>query len=181
MGSQSKSRPHLNMISVFLLALATASTVVSQCVLTPNTENVVSTQIVGNWTLDKDLTTRIWPSVMDDIPADQDFFQIFDDIPEVLDLLPEEDCLWYKDFPIYLAGLYSYNIPNSEGTIEEWETSPFILTVWKGNPNIVYWRKEMAITDSQNVMMARAEDWSQDMLLMRGDLNNQPFSAWRRM
>merc|ERR1711955_195029 len=150
-------QPRLNMISVFLLSLTTASVTSRECVLTPSKENVVSTQLIGNWTLDKDLTTRIWPSVMDRIPTDQDLIQIFEDVPEVLDLLSEEDCLWFKDLPIYLAGLYSYNFPNGGRIIEEWETSPFILTILEGNPHLVYWWKEMTDTESFNVMMARAE------------------------
>merc|ERR1711890_37117 len=188
MGSPSPTLPShsqpssssLNMFLVFLLSLSVAS-VASQCVLTPSTENVVSTQLVGNWTLDKDLTTRIWPSVMDRIPTDQELIQIFVDNPEVLDLLPNDDCLWFKDLPIYMAGLYSYNFPNGGRTVEDWETSPFILTVLDGNPHLVYWWKEMTDTESFNVMMARAEDESEDMLLMGGDFNNQPFTAWRRM
>merc|ERR1711890_228550 len=89
MGSPSPTLPShsqpssssLNMFLVFLLSLSVAS-VASQCVLTPSTENVVSTQLVVNWTLDKDLTTRIWPSVMDRIPTDQELIQTFVDNPE---------------------------------------------------------------------------------------------------
>merc|ERR1712179_235126 len=170
------------MLSLILLSL-TAATVSSQCVLTPDSENVVSSQLTGNWTLDKELTERIWPSVMDNIPTDKDLIQAFVNMPEVLDLLPEEDCLWFRDLPIYLAGLYSYNFPNGGRTPGpwDWETSPFVLTVLEGNPHIVYWWKEMTDTESFNVMMARAEESSQDLLLMGGDFNNQPFTAWTRM
>merc|ERR1712126_500683 len=122
----------LNMISVFLLSLITASVTSRECVLTPSKENVVSTQLIGNWTLDKDLTTRIWPSVIDRIPTDQDLIQIFDDVPEVLDILPEEDCSWFKDLPIYIAGMYSYNFPNDGRIVAEWRRVPSYSQSLKG-------------------------------------------------
>merc|ERR1711874_783845 len=161
-----------------LLLTTIAALAASQCVLTPNPSNVVSTQLAGNWTLDIELTGRIWPSVLDDLP-DQDFIMMFEDLPEVLEILPEEDCAWFAELPIYMAGMYNYNFAN--GGKRTWHASPFVLTDLDGNPHIVYWWKEMTDTESFNVMMARAEDHGKDLLLMGGDFNNQPFPAWSRM
>jgi hypothetical protein len=61
---------------------------------------------------------------------------------------------------------------------------PFILIEHKGNPHIVIFREwdgdPVGDAESFNVMLAVAENTSNDLLFIGGDFNNQPFYALER-
>lgn len=61
---------------------------------------------------------------------------------------------------------------------------PFILTEHKGNPHIVIFRERdgypLGDAESFNVMLAVAENTSNDLLFIGGDFNNQPLYALER-
>jgi hypothetical protein len=61
---------------------------------------------------------------------------------------------------------------------------PFILTQLFGSPHIVYFRERdgdpMGDSESFNVMLAPAENKTNDLLFIGGDFNNQPFKAYER-
>lgn len=154
-----------------------------ECVLTltpdPGSRNVVSTQLEGSWVVDDELTERLWP---DFVWKSSNVTYKFENSSEVLDMIPEENCKFFHntatESPIYMAGFFSYR--KNE---EPWTTFHMVLTTYRGNPTIVPWsyNSSTRVPESFNVMLARSSDESQDMLFVGGDINNQPFSAWKRL
>merc|ERR1712112_596305 len=59
-------------------------------------------------------------------------------------------------------------------------TGAYILTVYNGNPLLMIGRTMATISDTNNVMMARAEDRSEDMLMIGGDRSHEPFTVFKR-
>jgi len=167
-----------NMFQWFLLSLPVASMANDGCTLTltPNIQNVVSRHLLGSWTLDKDLTNRTRPSYIESIPTDKDIIWTFDNNTEVLDNIPNSICrkITGPMLPIYLAGSYSLN------TRDPMLTGAYILTVYNGNPLLMIGRTIATISDTNNVMMARAEDRSEDMLMIGGDWSHEPFTVFKR-
>merc|ERR1719348_2850161 len=159
---------------LLILSILLPVTVSAQCVLTQDPENVVGTQLAGDWAINLDLTTQLWPDY-------QDWVEVtavsFTDNPSIVDMLPEEDCgSWMNDFgQLFMGGEMTFTME------EETLTFPYILGSSSGNPHLVYWTVQMTDAESFNLMIARAEDKDKDMLFIGGDFNNQPFTAWSRM
>jgi len=162
----------LTPILVFLLLPFAAP----ECVLTPDPENVLSTQLEGSWVLDVELTERLDPEYgykMSNVTFK------FENSPEVVDMIPEEECEWFGNYfegTIYMAGFFS-----GRENEESWHIFPMVLTTLSGNPHIMYWRFNWTASDSFNVMLARSSDRSQDMLFTGGDFNDTPMNAWKRL
>merc|ERR1719348_1991949 len=138
---------------LLILSILLPVTVSAQCVLTQDPENVVGTQLAGDWAINLDLTTQLWP---------------------------EEDCGSWMDSmgQLFLAGEMTFNVGDGE---DNKMTFPYVLTSNSGNPHLIYWTDEMTDVESFNLMIARAEDRTKDMLFIGGDFNNQAFTAWKRM
>merc|ERR1719348_1761786 len=140
-------------------------TISAQCSLTPDSENVVGTQLAGYWEIDVDLTTQLGGSL--DLDA-----IIFSDNSNIVDMLPEEDCgTWMNDYgPLFLAGEITFPL--------ETISFPYVLTSIHGNPNLLFWAEDLVT--SVNLMNARAEDKKKDLLFL-GGYGNQPFTAYTRL
>merc|ERR1719184_29664 len=106
---------------LFILSIFLPVTISTQCMLTPDNENVLRTQLAGNWQINWDLTAQLRPDLMDD-------FRIsFTDDPSTLDMWPEEDCeyIMNNSVPLFLAGMMNITSTSmEEGTV----TYPYILT-----------------------------------------------------
>ena len=139
----------------------------SQCVLYPDLENVVSTQLEGDWEINPNLTTVLWPDYLNWIQVNR---VTFTNNPGIVDALPEEDCQsWMADMNLrlFMSGEMSFYIEND--TNPEPVSFPYVLTILSGNPHIIYWQDEMTDTESFNLMMARADDPKNDLLFIGGD------------
>ena len=144
---------------MFLLSIPV--TISAQCTLTPDSENVVATQLAGDWQINRDLP---------DFNSGYEKTAItFTDNPSIVDMLPEEYC---DVGPLFMAGEMTY--------IEEQVTYPYVLTSIHGNPNILF-LCSFDYLCSFKLMIARAEDKTKDILFIGGRQNNQPFSAFSRM
>ena len=159
---------------LFMLYIILPITISTQCTLTPDNENVVGTQLAGDWKINVDLTAQLWPDYLTWVKVTA---VSFTDNPSIVDMLPEEDCgSWMNDFgQLFMAGEMTFTME------EETLTFPYVLGSSSGNPHLVYWTDQMTDAESFNLMIARAEDRNMDLLFIGGDFNNQPFSAWTRM
>ena len=150
--------------------------IAAQCILTPDTENVVGTQLVGDWTINLDLTNQLWPDYMGWVEVTG---VSFTNNPEIVDTLPEDDCdSWMNDFQLFLSGEMIFKLGNN--TDPEPVSYPFVLSSLSGNPPLIYWEDDMTDTESFNMMLARADDRNNDLLFIGGDFNNKDFTAWSR-
>eukprot|EP00091_Calanus_sinicus_P005266 TRINITY_DN15694_c0_g1_i2.p1 TRINITY_DN15694_c0_g1~~TRINITY_DN15694_c0_g1_i2.p1 ORF type:complete len:169 (+),score=35.08 TRINITY_DN15694_c0_g1_i2:110-616(+) len=151
--------------------------IAAQCTLTPDTENVVGTQLAGDWTINLDLTNQLWPDFMEWVEVTG---VSFTNNPEIVDTLPEDDCnSWMIDFQLFQSGEMTFKFGNN--TDPEPVSYPFVLSSLSGNPHLIYWLDDMTDTESFNLMLARADDQNNDLLFLGGDFNSQPFSAWKRV
>ena len=159
---------------LFILSIFFPITISAQCTLNPDSENVVGTQLAGDWKINADLTAQLWPDYLTWVKVTA---VSFTDNPSIVDMLPEEDCgSWMNDFgQLFMAGEMTFTMD------EETLTFPYVLCSSRGNPHLVYWTDQMTDAESFNLMIARAEDRNMDLLFIGGDFNNQPFSAWTRM
>merc|ERR1712055_709509 len=159
---------------LFILSIFFPLTIHAQCSLTPDSENVVGTQLAGDWQINVDLTTQLWPDYLTWVGVTS---VSFTDNPSIVDMLPEEDCgSWMNDLgQLFLAGEMTFTME------QETVSFPYVLASSSGNPHLVYWTQQMTDVESFNLMIARAEDKNKDMLFIGGDFNNQPFTAWTRM
>merc|ERR1711970_1383773 len=148
---------------LFILSIFLPVTISAQCTLTPDSENVVATQLAGDWEINADLTAQLWP----DFTSMEVTGVSFTDNPSIVDMLPEEDC---GSGPLFMAGEITFNMEGDSVTF------PYVLSSIHGNPTIMFWGA-LDEVESFNVMMARAEDKNKDMLFLGGDANNQPFTA----
>ena len=150
--------------------------ITAQCTLSPDSENVVSTQLAGDWIINLDLTNQLCLDYMGWVEGS---WVSFTNNPGIVESLPEEDCSsWMNDFQLFMSGEMSFTFGNS--TEEEAISYPFVLSSLSGNPHLIYWEDEMTDTESFNLMVARADDRNKDMLFIGGDFNNQAFTAWNR-
>jgi len=153
----------------FILSIFLPATISAQCTLTPDSENVVATQLAGDWQINGDLTAQLWPGFTSEVGI---IAVSFTDNPSIVDMLPEEDC---GSGPLFMAGEITFIMEETDSV-----TFPYVLSSIHGNPTIMFWGA-LDEVESFNVMMARAEDKNKDILLLGGDVNNQPFTAWIRM
>merc|ERR1712179_179412 len=153
---------------MFILSLSLPVTISTQCVLTPDSENVVGTQLPGDWGINMDLTGQLWPGYTLEMGATT---VSFTDNPSMVDMLPEEDCVsWINNFgQLFLAGEMTFTVADSTMTF------PYVLGSFRGVPHV------MTPELSFNVMIARAGDREGDLLFIGGEANNQPFTAWTRI
>ena len=157
---------------LFILSILLPVTISAQCTLTPDIENVVGTQLAGDWQINGDLTAQLWP----DFTSMEVTAVSFTDNPSIVDMLPEEDCgSWMNDFgPLFMAGEITFTME------EDSVTYPYVLSSIHGNPNILVW-VALGLVESFNLMLARAKDKNKDILFIEVDGYNEPFTAWTRL
>jgi len=99
---------------------------------------------------------------------------------DVAGKIPAKYDKFLKGKTIYLAG--TMKVQRRRGGAAKGH--PFVLITHKGNPHVVYFRPRggdpMGDAESFNVALAVAKDKAKDLLLIGGDFNNQPFSAYER-
>ena len=147
-------------------------------VVESNQENVVASRLEGRWTLNDAISTRLDTrldsrSRMIGIFGDGDILEFKAD-STVLTQISETDKDELSDLTIYMAGKMTF-----KRTV-----SPFILIQHNGNPHVIVFGERdgnLVGEESFNVMLAVAEETANDLLLLGGDFNNQPFIAFDRL
>ncbi len=132
----------------------------------PDKDNVVGSKLEGTWEPYAALNKRLGGNDMGTIT-----FKINDGVARTI---PVKYDTFLNGKRIYLAGVMT--MKNQQ--------YPFLLIEHKGNPHVVYFRQKgedpMGDAESFNVMLAVAKDTANDLLLIGGDFNNQPFAAYDR-
>ena len=151
--------------------------------MTPNVENVVASELFGEWIADNELSKRLGGSsdhagqgpivFRKNDQAEQRMINYLAKIvakiredkskPETLDFLKA-----FQD--VYLAGEVEFQNKKQD----------FALLSIFGTPRLlIYDRKDDL--ESENVMLARDETGDNDLLFLGGDYNNQSFGAFKRV
>ena len=146
--------------------------------LTKDTENVIASRLEGAWALQIELSATLQNQTPEAyaeesrVPKRVEFKS--DD--KVVGQLPGEMVKVFSDNgqPIYLSGWMELM----------GQKAPFILTNFHGNPHLVFWESRegnlFANPESFNLALAPAAEPKDDLLLIGGDHNNQPFIAMKR-
>jgi len=130
---------------------------------------------------------------------------------EVLDILPKEDCASLHSRSgngnIYMAGFMTHDTNEERSKTYPMVAFNIIAMMWlvmiflmmmmmmeimttlmrqvvttlRGNPKIVFWRKDMTDTESFHVMLATSKDKNQDILFIGTDTSIAPYSALKRL
>ena len=153
------------------------------CRLVRTEENVVASELLGEWILDGEISRRIdsQHSLTDRGPvvfreskesAVRIIAYLNTTIREVVESDPEEEVLesMRSIQLVYLAGEVEWN----------GEKQDFALTSVYGTPRIMLFDREDDL-ESQNVMLARDDEGENDLLFLGGDFNNQSFRAYKRV
>lgn len=134
----------------------------------PDKENVVASRLAGEWIPDVELTERLAGSTGGLASLS------FTSDPEVAARVPEKYEKFLAEKRVYMAGVLKF--PGKQ--------HPFLLVENSGNPHVVYFRERdgdpMGDAESFNLMLAPAKQPRNDLLLVGGDFNNQPFRAFQR-
>ena len=147
-------------------------------VITADKENVVSSRLEGTWALQIDLTAALQNQTPEAyaeesrVPKRVEFKK--DD--KVVGQLPADMVKVFSENgqPIYMSGWMKLM----------GQKAPFVLTSFHGNPHLVFWEAKddnlFANPESFNLALATAAETKDDLLLIGGDHNNQPFVAMKR-
>lgn len=139
----------------------------------PDKQNVVASRLEGTWQANEALTKRLIGDSKKRSESPRGVLTFKSD-PAILQQLPVKYEKFLKDKQIYMAGIMEVN----------GERHPFLLIELKGNPHIVWFRdiggEPMDDSESFIVMFASAADKKNDILLIGGDFNNEPFRAYER-
>jgi hypothetical protein len=159
--------------------LAIAGVAEAQVRVAANKENVVASRLEGRWEPDSALTLRLGGrGGLGDGPAVPGSRVVaFQADSTVAARITGEMQKALQEKPIYQSG-----------TLEMGgRRYPYILTELHGNPHVVFFRARREGGDpfedaeSFNVMLAPSREPANDLLLIGGDFNNQPFTAYRRV
>jgi hypothetical protein len=130
-------------------------------------ENVVASRIAGEWRVDADLTLRLGGRD----PGTTLVIRTTGQIPAGL---PGKLVEQLQKTRIYAAG--TLGMRDRE--------HPFVLLERGGNMHVVWFRERggnpVGDAESMIVALAPARDTANDLLLVGGDFNNQPFTAFQR-
>jgi hypothetical protein len=135
-----------------------------------NGENVVAARLEGTWTARADLNLRLWGRDLgnQEITVSIDRKAIPEDVLKKLAARGRHNLTAYAIGRIKVGG----------------QEHPFLLTGLHGNPHVVWFRERggdpFGDAESFNVMISPAKEPKHDLLLVGGDFNNQPFSAYGR-
>jgi hypothetical protein len=150
--------------------------------LTPEKENVVASEILGEWLLDEQLSSRLGGSsdhagkgpisFRADQAAEKRMVRFLIELTEKLStenpkgMTPEVRAALRK---VYLAGVVEFGGRKQD----------FALISIYGNPHI-FFSDRQGDAESENVMLARDLKGDNDLLFLGGDFNNQSFGAYKR-
>ena len=133
-------------------------------------ENVVSSRLEGRWQFNEAISSRLRTR----LPLNRDRAMEFHADDKIVAKIPDKYGKFLKRKTIYMAGIMKSGKNDY----------PFILIEHNGNPHIVFFRERdgdpLGDAESFNVMLAVAENTSNDLLFIGGDFNNQPFYALER-
>lgn len=139
----------------------------------PNSENVTAGRLLGLWESDASVAERMGlkPSTQSiEFLAGTDF----------LAQVPAEFAEALGEFHLYESGTLIYR---RDGKVES--SHPYLLTTVQGNPHIMLFRARngdpLGDIESANVFVAPGKERANDLLLLGGDFNNQPFHPYRRV
>lgn len=139
----------------------------AKLVVAPDPQNVVASRLDGEWRLDVDLTKRLGGS--DRVPV-----LSIHVTNVVVEGIPDKVVSKLQKTRIYAAG----------SAVLLGEEHPFLLVELKGNMQIVWFRERdgnpVGDAESMIVSVAPAREKANDLLLLGGDFNNQPFTAFQR-
>lgn len=155
------------------LAVLTGSPDGARAQVVTEKENVVSSRLEGEWVVDEPVTSRLGGRSRVEEAGEAPVLAFRGDAGVAERLLARHaDVL--RELTIYQAGVMLLG----------GREYPFLVSEVNGNPHVLYFRPrgEDAIADGESfiVMLAVAADRRNDLLLIGGDFNNQPFSAYRR-
>ena len=146
--------------------------------ITVDTENVIASRLEGTWALQIQLTATLQNQTPEAYAEESRVPKRveFKSDAKVVSQLPNEMVKVFHDNaqPIYLSGWMELM----------GQKAPFVLTSFHGNPHLVFWESRegnlFANPESFNLALAPAADRKDDLLLIGGDHNNQPFIAMKR-
>jgi len=137
-----------------------------------NKENVVASRLEGKWKVHADLSKRLWGRAAESI--DVEFTYDKTALPEEVLKKLGTRTKGKTTFTIYAIGKMKLDA----------KEYPFLLTALHGNPHVVYFRERngnpLGDTESFNLGVASAKVKDNDLLLVGGDFNNQPFTILER-
>lgn len=150
--------------------------------LAPNPENVVASELIGEWIVDKKLQTRLCDrsdyrsngSIIfrKSKESEQRIIAFLNKaFGKVLENEPDAETRENLEAmqKIYVAGEFEFAGKKQD----------FALTSVYGTPRILFHDREQDL-ESENVMLARDFDGDNDLLFLGGDFNNQSFGAFKR-
>lgn len=147
--------------------------------LCKNPQNILAERLAGTWVVDEAVDSRLNKN-RDQIAALGQVQYVEDDTAVEFFDIPES-----KIPCAFSAGFMTYKI-SQKGKVETFE-SPYIVISHNGNPAIVYDEDgkndgTQQVTDPQvgYMMMAKADEATNDILFVGGDFNNQSLMALRR-
>jgi hypothetical protein len=156
--------------AAFMFLFHFPSTLMAEFKVESDKENVVSSRLEGRWQFNEAISSRLRTR----LPLNRDRAMEFHADDKIVAKIPDKYGKFLKRKTIYMAGIMKSGKNDY----------PFILTEHKGNPHIVIFRERdgdpLGDAESFNVMLAVAENTSNDLLFIGGDFNNQPFYALER-
>ena len=142
----------------------------------PDEENIPSGRLAGTWVVDTTLCERLGSGP----GPDEIEFRVDG---SVLAAVPQELAEKLKRFRIYEAGLMTSRAA-VENAPDQVLTGPYLLVENAGNPHLVWLRERdgepLADAESASIVVIPAAEKRNEIFLMGGDFDNQPFRAWRR-
>lgn len=152
------------------------------CLLLSDEENVVASELMGEWISDHKLDKRLGGrsdhagkgSVIFRRSKDSEkrimafFDQVLAEAPEFEDPVKRQNLLSLTT--LYLAGEVEFKGKQQD----------FALISTHGTPRLVFYDRADDL-ESENVMLARDEEGDNDLLFLGGDFNNQSFGAFKRV
>lgn len=142
--------------------------------LQPDENNLAEGRLEGVWEYDPVVSERLGTSSHREMTLE------FRADAAVLQSLPGMWDRQLADWTLFEAGHMTIR---SQGVIEA--AAPYLLTSLAGNPHIVTFRERDGepLTDAEsfNFLLAPGKESPQDLLMLGGDFDNEPFRAMRRV
>merc|ERR1712025_65318 len=165
----------LNLLSILLLPFIVSGS----CILEPDEENVVSSQLEGGWEITWDINSNLspgddnWGTKRIEIQRDDSVVDLMQNVEDYFSC----DNMEASGQKIYWTGWYI--IENKYGI----EVVPIFLTTYGGNPFLAFLLNntgELPIfAEGGRVMMARAVDRKNDIMFLENE--RMPFIAYKRV
>jgi hypothetical protein len=168
---------------VFLLLTMGATSATSAAAQTPlkvepDPQNVVASRLEGTWEPDAPLTTHLGGrQTAGEVAQAAASAVSFKSDPSIAGKIPQAMADRIRSMPgmrVYMAGTMTLS----------GKEYPFLLLPLSGNLQVVMFQPRggdpMGDSESFIVQLASAREPANDVLLIGGDFNNEPFSAYKR-